>query len=111
MLVLTLSTGCNSNKKRDYLVRTDWCDNVKNNINDFIYKNNKDNFNSSSNNYVVFNFDNTCSILDIEEQCVAYQLTHMAFVFEDATALGNMLKLISIYLRNYLLILDIIVIG
>ncbi len=29
--------------------------------------------------YVVFDFDNTCSIFDVEEQLAVYQLQHMAF--------------------------------
>lgn len=78
LIALTFATSCNS--KPHYLKRIDWCDNVKNNLNEFIKRNRSDD--KDNNNYVVFDFDNTCSIFDIEEQCITYQLDHMAFGIE-----------------------------
>lgn len=59
----------------EILTRADWDDGVKKNLNDLI-----SNY-SGDNNYVVFDFDNTCSIFDVEEQLAIYQLETMSFAF------------------------------
>lgn len=57
-----------------YLEREDWADDVKTAVNDFI-----DLYGNTESAYVVSDFDNTCSIFDVEEQLAVYQLQHMAF--------------------------------
>ena len=52
----------------------DWADDVKTAVNDFI-----DLYGNTDSAYVVSDFDNTCSIFDVEEQLAVYQLQHMAF--------------------------------
>lgn len=42
--------------------------------------------------YVVFDFDNTCSIFDVEEQLAVYQLLHMAFAFTPEEAEGILMS-------------------
>ena len=54
----------------------DWSDEVKKAINDFV-----DTYANTENAYVVFDFDNTTSIFDVEEQLAVYQLQVMAFAF------------------------------
>ena len=60
--------------------RDDWNDEVKKAINDLVdtYGNTSANYTDP---YVVFDFDNTCSIFDVEEQLAIYQLQVMAFAF------------------------------
>lgn len=64
-----------------HVERDDWADDVKAAVNDFVdlYGVNSDSYDGSA--YVVFDFDNTCSIFDVEEQTAAYQLELMAFAF------------------------------
>ncbi len=57
-----------------YVERADWAEDVRKGINDFM-----DSYAHSDNAYVVFDFDNTVSIFDIEEQLMVYQLQTMAF--------------------------------
>ena len=58
--------------------RDDWNDEVKNAINALV-----DTYGKASENYAdpyaVFDFDNTCSIFDVEEQLAIYQLQTMSF--------------------------------
>ena len=56
------------------LERSDWAPDVKDNVNEFIslYHNAKD-------AYVVFDFDNTCSIFDVGYHLMMYQLETMSF--------------------------------
>ncbi|NLD23767.1 MAG: hypothetical protein GX670_06015, partial [Bacteroidales bacterium] len=69
-----------------YVERDDWDAFVKTNVNAFMDMYGHGSNNYDENSYVVFDFDNTCSIFDIEEQLAVYQLQQMAFVFtpEDA---------------------------
>lgn len=62
-----------------HLVRTDWADDVKAAVNDFIdaYGSGSPTYQEGA--YVVSDFDNTCSIFDVEEQLAAHQLQVMAF--------------------------------
>ena len=57
-----------------HLKRSDWAADVKTAINDFF-----DTYSSTSGAYVVFDFDNTSSIFDVEEQLMVYQLQIMGF--------------------------------
>lgn len=61
------------------LERTDWNDDVKNALNDMIDKYGAGGETPADKPYAVFDFDNTCSIFDMEEQTVVYQLQTMAF--------------------------------
>ena len=68
--------------------RDDWADDVKAAINALV-----DTYGKASatyaDPYVVFDFDNTCSIFDVEEQLAIHQLNVMAFAFapEELTAI------------------------
>ncbi len=62
-----------------HVERTDWADDVKKAVNDFIDAYGKNSANYNPNSYVVSDFDNTCSIFDVEEQLAVYQLQVMAF--------------------------------
>lgn len=61
--------------------RDDWADDVKAAINALV-----DTYGKASETYadpyVVFDFDNTCSIFDVEEQLAIHQLNTMAFAIE-----------------------------
>ena len=57
-----------------HLKRSDWAADVKTAINDFF-----DTYSSTYGAYVVFDFDNTSSIFDVEEQLMVYQLQVMGF--------------------------------
>lgn len=58
-----------------------WNPNVKDNVNAFLKEYGKDSEKYQENSYVVFDFDNTCSIFDLQEQLAIYQLEIMAFAF------------------------------
>ncbi len=66
-----------------HLERDDWADDVKAAVNDFVdlYGVNSEGYDAEAHPYVVFDFDNTCSIFDVEEQLAVYQLQVMAFAF------------------------------
>ena len=73
-------------------VETGWNPYVKEAIDDFIAT-----YGGTENAYVVFDFDNTTSIFDVEEQLAVYQLQVMAFAFTPeempailATELGDL---------------------
>ncbi len=57
-----------------HLKRSDWAADVKSAINDFF-----DLYSNAPDAYVVFDFDNTSSIFDVEEQLMVYQLQIMGF--------------------------------
>ena len=63
-----------------HVKHADWADDVKAAINDFV-----DSYGMASDSYedpyVVFDFDNTCSIFDVEEQLAIHQLNTMTFAF------------------------------
>lgn len=61
------------------LERTDWNDDVKTAINDLLDTYGSGGKTPADTPYAVFDFDNTCSIFDMEEQTVVYQLQTMAF--------------------------------
>ena len=66
-------------------VEAGWNPYVKEAVDDFIAMYGKDSANyAEGESYVVFDFDNTCSIFDVEEQLAIYQLQVMAFAFTPA---------------------------
>lgn len=71
-LLLCLASCC-GNPAKEYLNHPDWAPDVKNALNDFI------GLFAGSGSYVVFDFDNTSSIFDIEENQMYYQLDNMCF--------------------------------
>lgn len=56
-----------------------WSPVVRNAINEMMTKYGKFSKTYDDTTYVVFDFDNTCTIFDVEEQLAVYQLQHMAF--------------------------------
>lgn len=80
-MVLT-TTACFGSTEHQRLVRNDWASDVKVGINDFLASYGKDSKNYKKDTYVVFDFDNTCSIFDVEEQLAIYQLQTMSFEIE-----------------------------
>lgn len=69
-----------------HLERDDWADDVKAAVNDLVemYGVNSEGYDPAKPPYAVFDFDNTCSIFDVEEQLAVYQLEVMAFAFDPA---------------------------
>ena len=61
------------------LTRDDWAPAVKQALNDFVTLYGRNSVQYDNTGYVVFDFDNTTSIFDVEEQLLLYQLRHMAF--------------------------------
>lgn len=63
-----------------HVERDDWADDVKAAVNDFMdmYGKASENY-AEGESYVVFDFDNTCSIFDVEEQLAIHQLKTMTF--------------------------------
>ena len=59
---------------RPALQHADWAPDVRSALNDFIAAER-----SGDDRYVVFDFDNTCSIFDVSEQLMVYQLETMGF--------------------------------
>ncbi len=85
-MTMSLSmTGC---KTTGSIARKDWADDVKVAVNDFISAYGKNSPNYNPNSYVVSDFDNTCSIFDVEEQLAVYQLQTMSFAIEPAQLKG-----------------------
>ncbi len=64
---------------------TPWVDQA---INDFLtmYGNTSTTYDEANKPYVVFDFDNTTSIFDIQEQNAAHQINHMRFAFTPEQA-------------------------
>lgn len=77
MILSLVSCGGNTNSAT-HVERDDWSNEVKEAINALVdtYGVNSDNYGTP---YAVFDFDNTCSIFDVEEQLAIYQLQVMAF--------------------------------
>lgn len=61
------------------LERDDWNDDVKDALNSLLDTYGKGGNDPADSPYAVFDFDNTCSIFDIEEQTVVYQIQTMSF--------------------------------
>ena len=64
------------------LERDDWADDVKTALNDLLAAYGIDSKTPAETPYAVFDFDNTSSIFDVEEQLSIYQLLVMAFAIE-----------------------------
>jgi len=83
LFILAATCGCVKKDERyepvddQYITRSDWSSDVKKAVNDLIKKNR-----DSENKYAVFDFDNTCSIFDIEEQLLVYQIQTMSFAMD-----------------------------
>lgn len=73
-------TGCGTNTKKAVLLeRSDWAVDVKQAVNDLAMTYGNTSKNYAKDTYAVFDFDNTCSIFDVEEQLAIYQLQTMSF--------------------------------
>lgn len=86
LLVLSMVvsiTACSKPKAKvaihQRLEHSDWAEDVKDGINDMLDAYGIDSENYSEDTYAVFDFDNTCSIFDVEEQLTIYQLQTMSF--------------------------------
>ena len=64
------------------LKRDDWADDVKTALNDLLAAYGVDSKTPAETPYAVFDFDNTSSIFDVEEQLSIYQLRVMAFAIQ-----------------------------
>lgn len=64
------------------LSREDWAPDVKTALNDFFSLYGKFGSSYDNHNYAVFDFDNTCSIFDIQEQTDYWQLCTMAYALD-----------------------------
>ncbi len=73
------------------LEREDWAEDVKTALNDFLSMYGVDSDRPAESPYVVFDFDNTCSIFDVEEQLAVYQLQVMAFAIKPEELKGVLL--------------------
>lgn len=75
-------TGRGDGNKKEELKEIEldsWSPVVRNGINAMMHEYGKTAKNYDDTTYVVFDFDNTCSIFDVEEQLAVYQLQRMAF--------------------------------
>lgn len=70
-----------ANLYANYLTSENWQENTKNTLNEFLqtYGKNSANYSEENRPYAVFDFDNTTSIMDIEEQLSIWQIDHLAF--------------------------------
>ncbi len=94
-LSLTLLASCGSTGNASatgatVLKRADWASDVKTAVNDFLGT-----YGKSQDAYVVFDFDNTSVIFDIEEQLAIYQLETMAFEIKPEQMEGVLLTELS----------------
>ena len=76
--------GGQSDEELKEIMLDSWSPVVRNGLNDMMAKYGRLSENYDGTAYAVFDFDNTCSIFDVEEQLAVYQLQHMAFA-EDMT--------------------------
>lgn len=76
-----------------YLQSQNWESSVKTTINEFLdlYGNRSANYTANNRPYAVFDFDNTTSIMDMEEQLGIWQLEHLAFAITP-DQLGKILE-------------------
>lgn len=98
IICLLLSCACSRRVDEDYespilhmrIADADWNDDVKESINELLAAYGTDSKTPADKPYVVFDFDNTCSIFDVEEQLAVYQIQTMAFEI-DPDELGDIL--------------------
>lgn len=69
-----ISTEYTIHRHSPRLMRPDWEKNVRESLNAFL-----DHYDPKEHAYAVFDFDNTVSVFDIEDQMLAYQLDTMTF--------------------------------
>ncbi|MDU2063597.1 MAG: hypothetical protein E6713_02055 [Sporomusaceae bacterium] len=76
-----------------YLQSVNWEPETKATINEFLqkYGKNSPTYHASRRPYATFDFDNTTSIMDVEEQLIIWQLDHLAFAIKP-DQLGTILK-------------------
>ena len=79
IMIFTMSACSNNNEKHLRLENENWAEDVKSGINDMLDAYGKDSKNYNEDSYAIFDFDNTCSIFDVEEQLSIYQLNTMSF--------------------------------
>ena len=81
MALVALAAGCSKDHQPgqpiSHLVHQDWSVDVRDGLNCFM-----DDCAGMQNAYVVFDFDNTTSIFDVEEQLAIYQLETMSFALD-----------------------------
>ena len=91
IICLLMTTGCGTfqtpisdgvNESSVCLVREDWADDVKSSLNELMATYGKAGTAPADSPYAVFDFDNTSSIFDVEEQLAVYQLQVMAFALQ-----------------------------
>jgi len=75
IFVMLACVSCGKSDNPDYPTSGNWDTTVSRAINDFIRVCNEE----PGKEYVVFDFDNTCSIFDISEQLLTYQIETMSF--------------------------------
>lgn len=91
VVAISLTACVEQTKSAAHLELDSWNDNVKQSVNDLVDKYGKSSSDYAKDTYAVFDFDNTCSIFDVEEQIAVYQLQVMAFAF-DPEELPEILK-------------------
>lgn len=74
LLAVSCGNGTDTSREAAHLQREDWADDVREGLNSFM-----DDCAGMKNAYVVFDFDNTSAIFDVEEQMTVYQLETMSF--------------------------------
>lgn len=82
ILLLVSFSACSDKEEKGnqtLLIRNDWSEDVKNAANDLLILYGKDSANYEKSSYAVFDFDNTTTVFDCEEQLAAYQIEVMAF--------------------------------
>ncbi len=97
ILVVLLACGCStkdihsSKKEQSFLEEGNWSEDVKTALDDFIYRFGNQSDEYQDNAYVVFDFDNSTSINNVENALSFYQLQKMAFVISPED-LGDVLR-------------------
>ena len=73
-------------RQQAFVDSANWEPTVKKGLNDFLhtYGKNGVSYNKAVHPYAVFDFDNTTSIMDVEEQLIIWQLDHLAFAMTPA---------------------------
>ncbi len=77
------------------LQRTDWSEDVKTAVNDLLESYGVDSSAYVEDTYAVFDFDNTSSVFDIEEQLCIYQIETMSFAITPDEIAGILLTDLS----------------
>ena len=79
IVIMSALTACGKPSTHQRLERPEWAADVKRGVNDFLAAYGIDSKAYRKDTYAVFDFDNTTSIFDIEEQLTIYQLQSMSF--------------------------------